>query len=94
MKNFALVMGLLSGSAGARTYRKSGQVAYPSHLVRYLNAGINFIHNHPPAHPRGFAPKISPTLGLLCPRFCPGGGHLLGQIPRGGHLSMSDVCHY
>ena len=27
MKNFALVMGLLFGSAGAHTYLKSGQVA-------------------------------------------------------------------
>ena len=25
-----------------------------------VNAGINFIHNHPPAHSRGFAPKICP----------------------------------
>ena len=29
MKNFALVMGLLFGSAGAHTYPKSGQVAPP-----------------------------------------------------------------
>ena len=27
-------------------------------LDKVNNAGINFIHNHPPAHPRGFAPKI------------------------------------
>ena len=31
----------------------------------YGNAGINFIHNHPPAHPRGFAPKIFPHLGAF-----------------------------
>ena len=29
------------------------------------NAGINFIHNHPPAHPQGFAPKICPHPGAF-----------------------------
>ena len=29
------------------------------------NAGINFIHNHPPAFPRGFSPKICPHSGAL-----------------------------
>ena len=38
------------------------------------NAGMNFIHNHPPAHPRGFAPNICPHPGA----FCPGVGDLLG----------------
>ena len=59
-----------------------------------INAGINFIHNHPPAHPLGFAPKICPYPGLLHPSFYPGSGDLLGQLPRGGHLSINDVCHF
>ena len=33
MKNFALVMGLLFGSAGAHTYPKSRQVAPPPALL-------------------------------------------------------------
>ena len=31
------------------------------------NAGINFAHNHPPAHPRRFAPKICPHPGAFAP---------------------------
>ena len=38
--------------------------------------------------------KFAPTLGLLHPSFCRGGGNLLGQLPRGGHLSINDVCHF
>ena len=42
------------------------------------NSGMTFIHNHPPRAPPGFAQTFAPTLGLLHPSFCPGGGHLLG----------------
>ena len=43
------------------------------------DAGIKFIHNHPPpAHPRRFAPNFAPILGLLYSSFCPLGGDLLG----------------
>ena len=42
-------------------------------------AGINFIHNHPPpCTPGDLHQNFAPTLGLLHPSFCPGGGHLLG----------------
>ena len=59
-----------------------------------LYAAISFCHNHPPAHPRDLHQKFAPTLGLLHPSFCLGGGDLLGQLPRGGHLSINDVCHF
>ena len=59
------------------------------------NAGINFIHNHPPTHPRDLPQKFAPTMGLLHPSFCPGGGgNLLGYLPRDGHLSINDFCHF
>ena len=45
-------------------------------------AAINFCHNHPPAHSRGFAPKICPHPGTFVSKFLPGDGHLLGQLPR------------
>ena len=38
--------------------------------------------------------KFAPALGLWHPSFCPVGGHLLGQLPRGGHLSINDFCHF
>ena len=69
-----------------------------SYVVGYKNikhyAGINFIHNHPPENPRGFAPKMCPHPGAFASKLLPGGGDLLGQFPRGGHLSINDVCHF
>ena len=56
------------------------------------NAGINFIHSHPPRIPGNLHQKFDPT--FLHPSFCLGGGDLLGQLPRGGHLSINDVCHF
>ena len=58
-----------------------------------FNAAINFCHKHPPAHPREFAPKICCHPAAFASSFCSGGGDLLGQLPRGGHLSINDVCH-
>ena len=48
----------------------------------------------PPLTPGDFHHKFAPTLGFLHPSFCPGGGDLLGQLPRGGHLSIKDFCHF
>ena len=68
---------------------------YVSRLRTTNYAGINFIHNHhPPRTPGDLHQTFSPTLGILHPSFCPGGGDLLGQLPRGGHLSINDVCHF
>ena len=52
-----------------------------SHSRNY--AAVNFCHNHPPAHPRGFAPKFVPTLGLLHPSFCPGVRGFVGVASEG-----------
>ena len=65
------------------------------------NAGlINFIHNHPPAHPLGFAPKTCPHLFLYTHFF----GFCIQAVAReagicwaaleGRHLSINDVCHF
>ena len=48
---------------------------------KFPNAGINFIHNHPPAHPRGFAPKICPHPGAFASKLLLRGRDLLGQLP-------------
>ena len=38
---------------------------------------------------------FAPDLGLLHPSFCPGGGGgLLGQLQRGRHVPINDVCHF
>ena len=50
------------------------------------NAGINFIHNHPPVHPRGLDQKFSSTLGLLHPSFSPGGGGGRGFVGIAHHF--------
>ena len=56
-------------------------------------AGINFIHNHPPLRiPRIFT-KTLPSAWGFASKVLPGGG-LLGQLPRGGLLSINDVCHF
>ena len=48
---------------------------FSSLKVNLDNAGINFIHNHPPrAHPGDLHQKFAPTLGLLHPSFSRGGG--------------------
>ena len=44
MKNFALVMGLLFGSAGAHTYLKSGQIAPPL-AKALLNERLHIQHH-------------------------------------------------
>ena len=36
-------------------------------------AAINFCHNYPPAHSRGFAPKICPHPRAFVSKFLPGG---------------------
>ena len=46
------------------TTSMSVKIESPSPERDIINAGINFIHNHPPAHPRGFAPKICPPWGF------------------------------
>ena len=44
MKNFAWVIGLLFGSAGANTYLKPRQVALPPSLVRFfVCTKLNFV---------------------------------------------------
>ena len=50
----------------------------------------------PPLTPRDLHQKFAPTLGLLHQCFCVGGGggDLLGQLLRGGHLSINNVCHF
>ena len=60
-----------------------------SHLIssHLISSHINFIHNHPPEHSGDLHQKFAPTLGLLHPSFCPGGGDFFGQLPKGGHLS-------
>ena len=65
-------------------FKSPGKIGLNTNLPQ-PNASINFIHNHPPVHPRGFAP----TLGLLHPNFCPGGFVVVAR----GHLSINDVCH-
>ena len=48
-----------------------------------FNAGINFIHNHPPAHPWELHQKFALILGLLHSSFCPGGGRgFVGIAPE------------
>ena len=38
-------------------------------------AGINLVHNHPPeSTPGDLHQNVAPTLGLLHPSFCIGGG--------------------
>ena len=56
----------------------------------FSNAGINIIHKHPSRTPGDLHQKLVPTLGLLHPTCCPGGGDLLGSSARGGHLSIKD----
>ena len=46
-------------------------------------AGINFIHNHPPSHPRGFAPKICPHPGAFAFKLFPEGRGFVGAAPEG-----------
>ena len=60
-------------------------------IVQCIYAGTNFIHDHAlPAHSRGFAPKICPTLGLLHPRFFPGAGHFWGSS-RGAGICLQTI---
>ena len=46
------------------------------------NATVNFCHNHPPAHPRGFAPKICPHPGAFASQLLPGGREFVGVAPE------------
>ena len=48
----------------------------------------------PPSTPVDLHQTFAPALGLLHPSFCPGAGDLLGSLPRGGHLSINDFCHF
>ena len=54
-----------------------GQLVSASQMT--VNAGINFIHNHPPAHPRGFAPKICSHPGAFASQLLPGGRAFVGE---------------
>ena len=50
----------------------------------------------PPTHP-GICTKTSPPSWAFCIQAFAqggGGGDVLGQLPRGGHLSINDVCHF
>ena len=42
------------------------------------NAVINFIHNHPPAQPRGFAQKVCSHLGAFASYLLHGEGGFVG----------------
>ena len=57
--------------------------------------GVSFIHNHPPPRaPPGICTKSLPLpWGFCIQAFARGGEDLLGQLPRGGLLSINDVCH-
>ena len=48
----------------------------------------------PPHTLRDFHQKFAPTLWLSHPSICPRGGDLLGQLLRGGHWSINDVCFW
>ena len=50
------------------------------------NAGINFIHNHPPRTPGDLNQKFDPTLGHLHPSFCPGGRGTCWGSSRGAGI--------
>ena len=52
--------------------------------VRWTNAGINFIHNYPPAPP-GFAPNNFPH-----PSFCPGAG-ICWDSSRGAGICQETI---
>ena len=52
-------------------------------------SGINFIHNHPPAHPRGFAGKICLHPGAFASQLLPGGGRgFVGAAPEGRGICL------
>ena len=47
----------------------------------------------PPRTPGIYTKHLPPPWGFCIQAFARGGGDLLGQLPRGGHLSINDVCH-
>ena len=46
----------------------------------------------PPTHPRRFAPKFAPTLGLLHPSFCPWGSGICQGSSREAGISLYKRC--
>ena len=84
-KNCQIMIQIILNVIKTRKTRKS-TVFTKSHCLYVIKpcqicygfAGINLIHNHPPRAPGDLHQKFAPTLGLLHPSFCPGGGHLLG----------------
>ena len=84
--------------------------AYPqsllgSKIAQMTKEGINsgkaiahytgIIFNHPPVHPRGFAPKfLPPPWGFCILAFAQGWGYVGIALSRGGHLSTNDFYHF
>ena len=63
-------------------------------IQKIEDAAINFCHNHPPVHPRGFAPKICSHSGASASLFLPGGADLFGVGPDGRAFVYSgfNIC--
>ena len=53
-----------------------------------------FAINIPLCTPGDLHQTFVPTLGRLRPSFCLRARNFWGQLPRGGHLSVNDVCHF
>ena len=63
-------------------------------LLLFMQLSIFAITIPFPHTPGDLHQKFAPNPGLLHPSFCPGGRDLLGQLSRGRHLSVNDVCPF
>ena len=57
------------------------------HMDSY--AGINFIHNHPHAHPRGFAPKTCSHPEAFASKLLPRNEGICWAARRGAGINLS-----
>ena len=69
-------------------FKWSEQFCTPSDPPPLSYAGINFINNHLPVHPRDLYQKFAPTQGPLNPSFAQGGGEICWDSSRGAGICL------